>query len=168
MSCGGPLVQQFVVEEERDRLVCGSCGHIHYLNPKVVAGAIPTENGKVWLLRRAIEPRRGSWTFPAGFMEMGESVEDAAARETAEELGMSIELGRLLNVYSLPTMTTVHVIYLARALSEPSGGKETLEFALFAPGEIPWRELAFWSTRAALRDWLSVLGRSEQELAQEH
>jgi len=156
--CGGPLVERFVPEEERDRLVCVHCGHIHYINPKIVAGTIPVAAGRVWLLRRAIEPRLGAWTFPAGFMEMGETVEEAAARETLEELNLRVRLGRLLNVYSRHVTSTVHIVYLAEALSEPTGGKETLEFASFGPGEIPWDELAFWSTREALEDWIRTLG----------
>jgi ADP-ribose pyrophosphatase YjhB (NUDIX family) len=137
--------------------VCGSCGSIHYVNPKIVAGTIPVRDGRVWLLRRAIEPRLGTWTFPSGFMEMGETVEDAAIRETLEELGMQISLGRLLNAYSLPSMTTVHLIYLAAALSDPVGGSETLEYKLFHPEEIPWEELSFWSTHQALREWIETL-----------
>lgn len=152
--CGGGLQERFVAEEDRDRLVCSACGHIHYINPKIVAGTIPVQQGSVWLLRRAIEPRYGYWTFPAGFMEMGETTEEAAARETAEELNLKVNIRRLLNVYSLPTMSTVHIIYVADALSQPTGGKETLEFSLFQPDQIPWDDLAFWSTRAALTEWL--------------
>ncbi len=158
--CGAPLQNRFVVDEERERLVCTGCGHIYYINPKVVAGTIPVHEGGVWLLRRAIEPRLGAWTFPAGFMEMGESVEEAAVRETLEELNVQIRIERLLNVYSLPSMSTVHVIYLAQAVSQPTGGKETLEFAHFSPADIPWDELAFWSTHAALQDWIKTLPRS--------
>lgn len=145
---------QFVPDEERERLVCQSCGHIYYINPKVVAGLIPVYNGSVWLLRRAIEPRLGYWTFPAGYMEMGETVEQAAVRETREELNLDVRLIRLLSVYSWEQLSTVHVVYVAEALSQPTGGKETLEFRLFPSEEIPWEELAFHSTRAALRDWL--------------
>ena len=158
LVCGEPLVECYVEAEERERSVCDACGYIHYLNPKVVAGTIPVHDGRVWLLRRAIEPRRGHWTFPAGFMEMDETVEEAAARETREELGIRIRLDRLLNVYSRSSMTTVHIIYLAEALSQPSGGKETLEYADFVPDEIPWDDLAFWSTQAALRDWVQTTG----------
>lgn len=153
-QCGSDLVERFVPEEGRERLVCTSCGYIHYVNPHIVAGTIPVSDGRVFLLRRAIEPRLGYWTFPAGFMEMGETTEEAAARETAEELNLKVNIRRLLNVYSLPTMSTVHIIYVADALSQPTGGKETLEFSLFQPDQIPWDDLAFWSTRAALTEWL--------------
>jgi ADP-ribose pyrophosphatase YjhB (NUDIX family) len=151
--CGTPLVRRFLPDEERDRDVCEACGHIHYVNPIVVAGTIPEQDGGIWLLRRAIEPRYGYWTFPAGFMEMGESVVDAAIRETREELDLVIEIGPLLGVYSRATMTNVHIVFAATALSEPRGGKETLEFRLFRPDEIPWDDLAFWSTEQGLRDW---------------
>lgn len=156
--CGHELAEQFVPEEERERLVCLACGHIHYLNPKIVAGTIPATDGGVWLLRRAIEPRLGAWTFPAGFMEMGESVEEAAARETLEELNLRVRVGSLLNVYSRSVTWTVHIVYLAEPLSEPSAGKEALEIGLFPANCIPWDDLAFWSTEAALEDWVRTLG----------
>jgi ADP-ribose pyrophosphatase YjhB (NUDIX family) len=156
-ACGDRLQHRFVPEEDRERLVCEACGHIYYLNPKIVAGTIPVIDGRVWLLRRGIEPRLGYWTFPAGFMELGETVQEAASRETLEELNLEVKLGPLLNVYSRPEMSTVHIIFLAEALSEPSKGKETLEFASFAPSDIPWTELAFWSTQRALEDWIQTL-----------
>jgi ADP-ribose pyrophosphatase YjhB (NUDIX family) len=145
---------EYVEAEERDRLVCTSCSEIHYRNPKVVAGVMPAVDGRVWLLRRAIQPRFGTWTFPAGFLEMGESVEQAARRETFEELHMDIRITRLLNIYSRPESPTVLIVYLAEALTEPIGGSETLEFASFSPEMIPWKRLAFWNTEAALRDWI--------------
>jgi ADP-ribose pyrophosphatase YjhB (NUDIX family) len=137
--------------------VCTACGHITYLNPNVVAGAIPVACSRIWLLRRAIEPRLGAWTYPAGYMEMGETVEEAARRETREELNLDIRIERLLGVYSRPPMTTVVIVYLATAISGASVGHETLEVGSFAPSEIPWDELAFWSTRAALTDWVKSL-----------
>jgi ADP-ribose pyrophosphatase YjhB (NUDIX family) len=143
-----------VAAEERDRLVCDTCGEIFYINPKVVAGVVPIRDGSVWLLRRAIQPRYGAWTFPAGFMEMGESVEDAARRETLEELGLQVEIRGLLGIYSRPESPTVLIVYLAHALGEPTGGTEALEFAPFPPDRIPWKDLAFWNTRDALRDWV--------------
>jgi ADP-ribose pyrophosphatase YjhB (NUDIX family) len=156
-GCGEPLEQRFVAAEERERLVCTACGEIHYINPKVVAGVVPAQDGRVWLLRRAIQPRLGAWTFPAGFMEMGETVEQAARRETFEELHMEVRITKLLNIYSRPSSPTVLIVYLADALSDPTGGSEALEFARFKPDEIPWRSLAFWNTEAALRDWVRSL-----------
>jgi ADP-ribose pyrophosphatase YjhB (NUDIX family) len=157
--CGSPLTERYVEEEERDRLVCENCGHIHYRNPTPVAGTIPLHEGGAWLLRRAIEPRLGYWTFPAGFMELGESAEQAAMRETREELNLDVQITELLNVYSYAGHQNVHIIYLADALSSPSLGTEALEYALFAPDTVPWDDLAFNTTAAALRDWISKLGR---------
>ena len=153
-ECGGGLQERFVELEGRTRLVCQGCGHIHYVNPLVVAGVIPVINERVWLLRRAIEPRLGFWTFPAGYMELGETVEEAAIRETREELNMEVKLQRLLNVYSRANLRTVHVIYVAEALTDGSNGSEALECRLFRPEEIPWDNLAFNTTHAALSDWL--------------
>jgi ADP-ribose pyrophosphatase YjhB (NUDIX family) len=156
-GCGEPLELQFVAAEDRERLVCTACAEIHYINPKVVAGVVPVQDGSVWLLRRAIQPRFGSWTFPAGFMEMGETVEQAACRETYEELHMDVRITRMLNIYSRPESPTVLIVYLADALTHPAGGSEALEFASFAPHMIPWHSLAFWNTEAALRDWVRSL-----------
>lgn len=156
-ECGGELASQFIPEEGRERLVCRSCDRIHYLNPSIVAGIIPVANGKVWLLRRGIEPRYGAWTFPAGYMEMGESVEQAAIRETREELNLEVSITGLLGIYSRPTMVTVLAVYTADAISEPSIGHETLSFASFRPDEVEGLDLAFWTTRMALRDWLKTL-----------
>lgn len=156
-ACGNQLERRYVEAEERRRLVCTVCGEIHYINPKVVAATLPVVDGRIWLLRRAIEPRLGTWTFPAGFMEMGESVEEAARRETFEELHLDVRIERLIGIYSRPESPTVLIAYLAAALSEPTGGAEALEFASFAPEAIPWRRLAFWNTEAALQDWLRLV-----------
>lgn len=154
-SCGGRLETLFVDEEGRDRPVCVDCGRIHYRNPVVVAGLIPVEDEGIWMLRRAIEPRYGFWTFPAGYMELGETVEEAAVRETQEELHLDVELGALVGVYSFNHISTVHVIYRARALSIPRPGSEALQIARFRPQEIPWDQLAFATTRRALEDWIT-------------
>jgi ADP-ribose pyrophosphatase YjhB (NUDIX family) len=154
-ACGSPLTTRYVAEEQRERLVCTACERIHYLNPTIVAGVIPVADEQVWLLRRGIEPRIGAWTFPAGFMELGETLEDAAVRETREELNLDVSLDGLLNVYSLPGMTTVHVVYVGRALSTASVGHETLEVGLFHPVDIPWDDLAFRTTHLALGEWIA-------------
>lgn len=156
-QCGQSLEERFVAAEERERLVCVGCGHIHYLNPIVVAGTIPHDEGRIWMLRRAIQPRANYWTFPAGYMELGETVEVAACRETLEEVGLEIEIERLLNVYSRANMSTVHVVYVARALSTPHAGQEALEIRAFRPDEIPWDDLAFWTTHKALHEYLGSL-----------
>lgn len=157
-ACGSPLETRFVEVEGRERPVCTVCGRIHYRNPVVVAGVVPVVGDRIWMLRRATEPRYGYWTFPAGFMELGETVEDAAIRETHEELNLEIELGSLLGVYSFGHISTVHVIYRARAVSDPSPGSEALQIQSFSPDQIPWDELAFATTRRALEDWLRAPG----------
>jgi ADP-ribose pyrophosphatase YjhB (NUDIX family) len=158
--CGGSLSRMLVEAEARDRLVCEQ-GHILYENPNIVAGTIPVFNGRVWLLRRSIEPRSGYWTFPAGYMELGESVEEAAARETLEEIGIDVKLTGLLNVYSRPEAVAVFVVYLAEASGDAVAQAETLEVQAFWPEEIPWDDLAFWSTRKALEDWVNGLRVAE-------
>jgi ADP-ribose pyrophosphatase YjhB (NUDIX family) len=153
-TCGESLDRRFVEVEGRDRLVCVA-GHIHYENPNVVAGTIPVHDGKVWLLRRAIEPRTGYWTFPAGYMELGESAEEAAARETLEEIGLDVKLTGLLGVYSRPEALAVFIVYMATAAGEAKALDEALDVRAFGSHEIPWDDLAFWSTRRALEDWVS-------------
>jgi ADP-ribose pyrophosphatase YjhB (NUDIX family) len=134
-------------------MVC-SDDHILYENPNIVAGTIPVSDGKVWMLRRGIEPQKGYWTFPSGFMELGETVEEAAARETLEEICLDVEITGLIGVYSRPVTSIVFIVYLAKAEGQAAPGDESLEVQAFSPDEIPWDELAFWSTRVALEDWI--------------
>lgn len=163
-QCGGNVLLQHVEEEHRDRLVCESCGLIHYLNPRIVAAAVPELDGadgkpRLLLMRRALEPRRGAWTPPGGFVEVGESTEEAAARESEEEVGLPLEVTGLLGVYSRPVIGIVVVVYRARALSEePKLGVEALEARWFTADTIPWDDLAFETTVRALRDWVAVVG----------
>jgi ADP-ribose pyrophosphatase YjhB (NUDIX family) len=138
-------------------LSCPRCGFMSYYNPKPVACAIPrTAAGEVVLLRRGFEPGKGLWTFPGGFVDLGESTEDAARRETREELELEVELGELVGVYSRPDDRVVLIVYAATALGEPRTTPEATEVRAFAPGDVPWDALAFWSTERALRD---LLGR---------
>jgi ADP-ribose pyrophosphatase YjhB (NUDIX family) len=135
------------------RIACEHCGYAAYYNPKPVACAIPVDDeGNVILLRRGFEPGRGLWTFPGGFVDLGESVEQAAHRETDEELGISIALGPLVGVYSRPEDRVVLIVFRARAEGRPRTTPEATEVRAFSPQEIPWSELAFWSTEKALRD----------------
>jgi ADP-ribose pyrophosphatase YjhB (NUDIX family) len=138
---------------------CDACGYAQFYNPKPVAAAIPREpDGRIWLLRRGFDPSAGRWTFPGGFVDLGESVDMAARREAREELEIDIELGALVGVYSRPEDRVVLVVYEAIARGDPHPTPEAPEIRAFAPGEIPWDELAFWSTGQALRDMLDGRG----------
>ncbi len=142
------------------RLVCADCGHIHYDNPKIVTGAVIAHEGKVLLARRAIHPRKGFWTIPAGYLEENETVEAGAARECMEEAGARIAIEGLLAVYSIPRISQVQMIYRARLEGGAfSAGPESLEVALFAWDEIPWREIAFPSVHWTLNYWRESAGK---------
>jgi ADP-ribose pyrophosphatase YjhB (NUDIX family) len=146
--CGRPAEVEFP-----RRVACPHCGYSAYYNPKPVAGAIPVvDDGRVILLRRGFDPGRGLWTFPGGFVDLGESVQEAARRETEEELCMAIELGALVGVYSRAEDRVVLIVYRALALGRPRTTPEAVEVRSFIPSELPWQELAFWSTELALRD----------------
>jgi ADP-ribose pyrophosphatase YjhB (NUDIX family) len=149
--CGGSLSSRVVKPGEPDRLVCDACTYVFYLNPKIAACAITAVDGRVVLLRRGIEPQLGKWVFPGGFVDRGETVPGAAARETREEVHLEVEVGDVIGVYSYLGNETVVVVYEARAVGgEPEVGDECLEVRTFAPDEIPWDDLAFQSTREAL------------------
>lgn len=147
--------------DDRDRLVCDRCDWIHYENPKIIVGAVVEaavgDRRKILLCRRAIEPRHGFWTIPAGFMEEQETVEDGAKREAYEEARARIAMTGLLAVYSIPRISQVQIIYRARLVDPDfSPGPESLEVALFDWDEIPWDELAFPSVHWALNHYAAV------------
>jgi len=154
MHCGQRLTTAVPEGDTRRRLVCMDCGFVHYINPRPVAAAIPErEDGTLLLVRRAIEPRRGTWVFPGGYMDIGETAEEAAIRETLEEAHLALRDLSLLGVYTRPGPGVVVIVYEAVAVGEAEVGHECSEFCWFSPGDIPWDELAFDSTRWALRDW---------------
>lgn len=158
-ECGGGLVESQPESEDRPRLVCQTCGYIHYINPKVVVATIPTFEDRIVLLRRGIEPRRGAWTFPAGFMEYGESAEEAAIRETKEETNLDVELEGILGVFSRNEIGLVNIVYRARVVrGETALNREATEIRFVTPEEIPWEELAFPSTGWALKEWMKERG----------
>ncbi len=135
------------------------CGFVHYINPRPVAGTIPVrEDGAILLLRRAIDPRRGFWVFPGGYMDVGETAEEAAARETMEEAHLEVADLRLSGVYTRTEPGVVVIVFEAVAVGEAEVGDETSEIGWFASHEIPWSELAFDSTENALRDWVARRG----------
>lgn len=146
--------------DDRQRLVCDTCGWIHYVNPKIVVGAVCTWDDRLLLCRRAIEPRRGYWTIPAGYLEERESVEAGARREAREEAKAEIELDGLLAVYSIPRISQVQIIFRARLPAPEFGaGIESLEVRLFDWAEVPWQELAFPSVHWALHHHREVAGQ---------
>lgn len=153
-NCGQPVSTRTPAGDNRPRSVCAACGVVHYVNPKLVVGCVPEHGGLILLCRRAIEPRLGFWTVPAGFMEIGETLADAARRETWEEALARVELGRMFSVVDVVHAGQVHVFFTGRlAMPEFGAGSETLETRLFRPDEIPWAELAFQSIRIALEQY---------------
>jgi ADP-ribose pyrophosphatase YjhB (NUDIX family) len=155
--CGGQLERKRFKDTEPKRRVCSTCAFIFYEDPKIAACTIPVIDNKIVLLKRGIEPSYSKWVFPGGFMDRGERVEEAAIRETWEEANLKVEIERLLNVYSYPGHPTVIIVYLVKVVGgQLEAMDETLEAATFAPGEIPWDELAFESTREALREYLAL------------
>ena len=158
-ACGAVLKEQFSAQEGRDRLVCRGCGRIQYRNPTVVGAVIVERDGAVLLLRRAHPPRAATWVFPGGFVELGETVEAAAARECREETGVEVQLRSLLGVYTRPGPGVVIVVYRATlAAGEPQAAQEATEVGWFTRETVPWTELAFDTTETALRDWAARAG----------
>jgi 8-oxo-dGTP diphosphatase len=154
--CAGPMVEQQV--EGRIRPVCSECGLVIYRNPKVAAGVIPVHDGKIVLVRRAMNPSKGLWVFPGGYVDAGESVEDAARREVWEETGLTVRLERMLGVYSRPGEDVVLIVYAGQVLTGTlNAGDEETEAAWFGAGEIPSPDqLGFWSTIQAIDDWKKI------------
>jgi ADP-ribose pyrophosphatase YjhB (NUDIX family) len=156
-ACGRPVEARTLEADHRPRLVCPE-GHVTWRNPRIVAGTLPVRDGRVYLARRDIEPRIGRWTCPGGFLELGESTQEGARRETEEETDLRVEIGRLVGVYSRPHAGVVTIVYEAGVVGgEPRPAAETSEVRDFGPDEIPWDELAFSTVESALRDWVASL-----------
>jgi len=152
-NCAAVLTIKIPPDDSRERYVCEACQSIHYQNPRNVVGSIPVYGEQVLLCRRAIEPRLGYWTLPAGFMELGESTSFGAARETLEEAGAHVDIGPLYSLLNVPHAEQVHLFYLATMPTpEFSAGEESLEVALFHEHEIPWADLAFPTVKQTL-EW---------------
>lgn len=161
-SCGGPAVYRIPADDNRERAVCSLCSTIHYENPLNVVGTLPVLGERVLLCRRAIEPRHGLWTLPAGFMELGETTADGALRETVEEAGARIELQSLYTVLNVVRVNQLHLYYRARLLDDRfDPGPETIEARLFDESEVPWDEIAFRTVRRTLEFFYEDRRRGE-------
>lgn len=157
----GPVVERIPAGDDRPRLVCDDCGYVHYDNPKVVVGAVVTHDGKFLLCKRAIQPRLGYWTLPAGYLELNETPMDGAARESWEEARARIDIDALLGVYHVPRISQVQLIYRARLIDGGfAPGPESQAVNLFSWEEIPWAEIAFPSVRWALAHFREVAGQA--------
>jgi ADP-ribose pyrophosphatase YjhB (NUDIX family) len=151
-SARGPSVRAIPEGDNRERMICAECGYILYDNPKIVVGSVARFGERILLVRRSIDPRRGYWTLPAGFLELNESSNSGAEREAWEEARARIEIEGLLAIYDIPRISQVQLIYRARLLDDKvAPGPESLEVGLFLWEEIPWSEIAFPSVRWALQ-----------------
>ena len=155
-ACGHEVSLQIPEGDDRERHVCNNCGAIHYVNPRMIVGCMPVHDDRVLLCRRAIEPRRGLWTLPAGFMENGESTAEGAARETWEEARGRVSDLHLYRVYDLPSINQVYLFYLCSLDDGAYGvGPESTEVALYAEDDIPWNEIAFPVVTKTLQAYFS-------------
>src|SRR4051812_19392235 len=154
-SCGSSVTHRVPEGDSLPRAVCDACGHIQYENPKIVVGCLPLSGERILLCRRAIEPRYGLWTLPAGFMENGETAGQGAAREALEEANARVDIGELYTLFSVPHISQVHMMFRARLLDENvSPGIESLDVKLVTPDQIPWDDLAFTMVRRTLQAYL--------------
>jgi ADP-ribose pyrophosphatase YjhB (NUDIX family) len=159
-NCAAPLVKRVPPGDSLPRDVCDACGSVHYQNPKLVVGCVPEWDGRILLCRRAIEPRYGYWTLPAGFMENGETPARGAMRETLEEAGARVELNAPFSMISVPHVNQVHLFYRARLLDlEFKPGDESLDIALFEESRLPWKDIAFRTVGLTLKHWFADRAR---------
>ena len=159
-DCGQTVSRKTPAGDTHARWVCDACNTVHYQNPLVVVGCVPERDGKILLCKRAIEPRYGYWTVPAGFMELNESTATGAARETLEEACAEVEIGHLFAVVDVVDAGQVHLFYTARLLGDFAAGDESLDVALFSKDEIPWDDIAFQSGRYALKKYFEDNGQN--------
>lgn len=160
--CGIRVSQEIPSGDNRLRDVCHGCGMIHYENPRIVAGCLPIYNNKVLLCRRAIEPRKGLWTLPGGFLELGETIEEGAVRETLEEAGANVQATLLYTLFNVLHVGQLSLFFLAdMSSSDYSAGEESQEVGLFDEQDIPWDELAFSTIKITLEHYYSDRKRGE-------
>ncbi|SLM32226.1 conserved hypothetical protein [Desulfamplus magnetovallimortis] len=153
-NCGGPMEQRIPEADDHIRSVCKHCGFIHYLNPKTVVGTIPEYKDKILLCRRNIEPQKGKWTLPAGYLENGESVQDGAARETLEETLANVKIIEPYRMFNIVHVNQIYVMFRA-TLPSPEFGptKESMDVRLFHEKDIPWENIAFKVIKETLRNY---------------
>ena len=164
-TCGAQVEHHIPAGDNRERAVCPACGTVHYQNPLIVLGCVPEWQGRILLCRRAIEPRHGYWTVPAGFMELGETLAQGAARETREEALADVDIGDLLALVDVPHARQVHIFFRATLRRDDYGaGIESLETRLFDEAEIPWEDMAFPSVTYALRRYVEDRARGTHEI----
>jgi ADP-ribose pyrophosphatase YjhB (NUDIX family) len=158
--CGQSVSRKVPAGDTHERWVCDACAHIHYQNPLVVVGCVPERDGRILLCKRAIEPRYGYWTVPAGFMELGETQAQGAARETREEACAEVEIGHLFASVDVVDAGQVHLFFTAKLVSDFAPGDESLEVQMFREDEIPWDDIAFQSGRYALEKYFEDRGEN--------
>ncbi len=159
-NCSAAVVRRIPDGDTRERWVCDACGIVHYQNPKIVVGCVPEKDGKILLCKRAIEPRHGYWTVPAGFMELGETIAQGAARETMEEACADVKIGHLFASVDVVQAGQLHLFFTATLEGDFSPGDESLDVALFSEDEIPWDEIAFRSGVYALQKYFEDAGEN--------
>ncbi len=167
-ACGGSIARRVPPGDNRERFVCQRCEIVHYINPKVVTGCLPVWDGAVLLCRRAIEPRKGLWTLPAGFLEVGETTVAGAVRETLEEANAKVQPDGLYTIFNLPHISQVYLFFRARLVDDRfAPGDESLDVRLFEEADIPWQRLAFPVVTSTLRHYFSDRSRGDYPVRME-
>jgi ADP-ribose pyrophosphatase YjhB (NUDIX family) len=159
-NCGEKIDRRIPDGDTKERWVCDACNIVHYQNPKIVVGCVPERDGRILLCKRAIEPRHGYWTVPAGFLELGESIADGAARETLEEACAEVQIGHLFASVDIPEAGQLHLFFTAKLLGDFAAGDETQDARMYAENEIPWDDLAFRSGTFALEKYFADAGKN--------
>ena len=164
-DCGSKLQKRVPEGDNLERDCCTKCDLIHYSNPKVIVGTVPIKDNKVLLCKRAIQPRYGLWTLPAGFLENGETIEEGAFRETKEETNTEVKMGNLYAIFNIPQINQVYMLHLAEVINEDySKTSESLEVVFFSESEIPWEELAFPFVPTTLKNYFKDCKKDEYPL----